>query len=94
MSDDPTAKNDEGEPTVPKVEKTEEGEDDGDDEGPAPVSDSIQWSIINYKQLSLSVKSSLMIICQEEWSDWITSSFVKLYIITDALDIVFLRNFV
>ena len=42
MSDDPTAKNDEGEPTVPKVEKTEEGEDDGDDEGPAPVSDSIQ----------------------------------------------------
>ena len=94
MSDDPTAKNDEGEPTVPKVEKTEEGEDDGDDEGTAPVSDSIQWSIINYKQLSLSVKSSLMIICQEEWSDWITSSFVKLYIITDALDIVFLRNFV
>ena len=42
MSDDPTAKNDEGEPTVPKVEKTEEGEDDGDDEGPAPVSDSIR----------------------------------------------------
>lgn len=42
MSDDPTAKNDEGEPTVPKVEKTEEGEDDGDDEGTAPVSDSIQ----------------------------------------------------
>ena len=42
MSDDPTAKNNEGEPTVPKVEKTEEGEDDGDDEGPAPVSDNTQ----------------------------------------------------
>ena len=65
MSDDPTAKNDDGEPTVPKVEKTEEGEDDGDDEGPAPVSDSIQGSIINYKQLSLSVKSSRTLIYQQ-----------------------------
>ena len=38
MSDNPPTKNDEAEPTVPKVEKTEDGEDDGDDEGPAPVS--------------------------------------------------------
>lgn len=36
MSDFAAKKTDEEE--VPKVEKTEEGEDDGDDEGPAPVS--------------------------------------------------------
>lgn len=36
MSDFAAKKTEEEE--VPKVEKTEEGEDDGDDEGPAPVS--------------------------------------------------------